>query len=187
MFYAVDAWAGLKPAIAASAAFSIAEVAFRLWRREPVTLLFKVTAGTTVGFGLLDLAFANPRFFSYEASVSNLAFGLWMAWLMVKGPGPILDEMIKQNADLAAEAARAGGLRRLDHHLRAALAILVAWHALTAVAYLWIAARYTVEQAVGIRAIFGNVSLVLIFASVWLGTGPLHDLAERRGYFPREG
>jgi intracellular septation protein A len=175
VFYAFDWTLGLKPAIVASAVFSIGEVAWRLWRREPITFLFKVTAITTVGLGALDIVTASPRFLSYEAFVTNAAFGGWFAWLMVKGPGPLVEELVRQRPELADRGDLVGLVRVL-------LAIVVAWHVVTAVAYLWIAARYPLEQAIGIRALFGNVSLVPLVAAVWFGLRPLHAFAARRGW-----
>ncbi len=180
VFYAFDwAW-GLKPAIVACAVFSIAEVAWRLYRKEPITFLFKVTAATTVGLGIVDMCLANPTFFSYEASITNAAFGAWFAWLMVKGPGPFVDEVLRQRPEVLDKIE--GGRLGLEGLMRVMLAIVVVYHILTAAAYLWIAAHYTVEEAVGIRAIFGNVSLIPFLGAVYFFLNPLHGWARRRGW-----
>ncbi len=181
VYYAFDWTLGLKPAIVACAVFSIGEVAWRLWHKEPITLLFKVTATTTVGFGVLDILLASPRFFSYEASITNAMFGLWFAWLMVKSPGPFVDEVVRQRPEVLERMGPAGRIR-LEGLMRVLLAMVVAYHAVTAAAYLWIAAHYSVERAMDIRVIFGNASLVPFMALVYFGLQPAYRWALRFGW-----
>lgn len=180
VFYAVDWGWGLKPAIVACAVFAISQVAWRFWRKEPLTFLFKLTATTTVSLGLLDIFLASPTFFSYEASITNAAFGAWFAWMMVKGAGPFVDEVVKQSPQVLETVE--GGRDGVEGLMRVLLAIVVAYHVVTAAAYLWIASRYTVEQAVGIRALFGTASLIPFLACVYFGLHPLHDWSKRRGW-----
>lgn len=182
VFYAFDWTLGLKPAIVAASVYSIGEVAWKLYRREPITMLFKVVATTTVGLGLIDIVLASPRFFSWEASVTNAAFGLWFAWLMVRGPGPLLEELLRLRPELGDQL----GLPRLTGMVRVMLAMTVAYHVVTGVAYAWIAWTYPVEEAVGLRALFANVSLIPFLGAVFFGLHPLHVLASRRGWLPPE-
>lgn len=180
VFYAFDWTLGLKPAIVAASVYSIGEVAYKLWKREPITLLFKVVSTTTVGLGVLDIVLASPRFFSWEASVTNAAFGLWFLWLMVRGPGPLLEELLRLRPELGAQL----GLPRLTGMVRVMLALTVVYHVVTGVAYAWIAWTYPVEEAVGLRALFANVSLVPFLGAVFFGLHPLHVVATRRGWLP---
>lgn len=183
VFYAFDWTLGLKPAIVACAVFSIGEVAWRFWRKEPLTFLFKLTAATTIGLGLLDIWLASPRFFSWEASITNAAFGGWFFWLMVKGPGPLTEQLLALQPQLK-ETWGPTGEARLNGMMRVLLAMTVVFHAITAAAYAFIAWRYTVEEAVGIRVIFGNVSLIPFLLAVFFWVQPLHRLASRRGWLP---
>ncbi len=185
VFYAFDWTLGLKPAIVACAVFSMAEVAWRFWRKEPLTFLFKLTATTTIGLGILDISLASPRFFSWEASITNAAFGGWFAWLMVKGPGPLTEQLLALQPQLL-ESWGPDGRGRLNGMMRVLLAMIVLFHVFTAAAYAFIAFRYTVEDAVGIRVIVGNVSLIPFLAAVFLGLHPLHRIASRRGWLPAE-
>ncbi len=180
VFYAFDWTLGLKPAIVAASVYSIADIAWRLYRREPITLLFKVVAVTTVGLGVVDILLASPRFFSWEATVTNAAFGGWFLWLAVRGPGPMLDELLRIRPELGEQL----GAGRLTGMVRVLLFLTVAYHGVTGVAYAWIAWRFPVEEAVGLRALFANVSLIPFLGAVWLGLLPLHRLASRRKWLP---
>jgi len=176
VFYAFYWTMGLKPAIIACATFSIAEVMWRWWRKEPLTFLFKLTATTTIGLGLIDIALASPRFFSWQASITNAAFGAWFAWLMVKGADPFTEQLLAIQPNIL-DTWGPGGRGQLNGMMRVLLAIVVTYHVLLGVAYGWIAVRYTVEDAVGIRLIFGNVSLIPFLAAVYFFLHPLHRIA----------
>ena len=180
VFYAFDWTMGLKPAIVATSIYSIGGVLWRLYRKEPITFLFKVIATTTVGLGLIDIWLASPRFFSWEASITNAGFGGWFLWLTLKGPGPFVDEMLRLRPELAAQL----GPGRLTGMIRVLLAMTVLFHIATGVLYAWIAWSYPVEKAVGLRVLYGNLAMVPFLAAVFFGLAPLHSLATRRGWMP---
>lgn len=183
VFYGFNWSMGLMPAIIACAVYSIAEVIWRYLRKEPLTFLFKLTATTTIGLGLLDIWLASPRFFSWEASITNAAFGGWFLWLMVKGPQPLTEQLFAMQPELR-ETYGPTGEARLNGMMRVLLGMIVVYHAITAVAYAFIAWRYTVEEAVGIRVIFGNVSLIPFLGAVFFWLHPMHRFASRRGWLP---
>lgn len=180
VFYAFDWTLGLKPAIVAASVYSIGDVLWRLYRKEPITLLFKVVASTTVGLGIIDICLASPRFFAWEASITNAAFGFWFLWLTVKGPGPFVDEMLRLKPELAGQL----GQGRLIGMIRVLLAMTVLFHIATGALYGWIAWSFPVEEAVGLRVLYGNLAMIPFLAAVFFGLAPLHALATRRGWMP---
>ncbi|MSQ03852.1 MAG: hypothetical protein EXR71_18520 [Myxococcales bacterium] len=180
VFYAFDWTMGLKPAIVAASGYSIGEVLWRLYRKAPITFLFKVVATTTVGLGVIDICLASPRFFSWEASITNAAFGGWFLWLTVKGPGPFVDEMVRLRPELPARLGR----EHLTGLIRVLLAMTVGFHVATGALYAWIAWSFPVEEAVGLRVLYGNLAMIPFLAAVFFGLGPLHVLASRRGWLP---
>ncbi len=97
VFWAVYAIAGLKPAIAATLILLIADIGWRMWRREPQRPLFLGLAGLSVVLGIVDLAATTPFAIAYEGVATNLIFAALFAFGAVRAK-PLMQEF--------AEAAR---------------------------------------------------------------------------------
>jgi intracellular septation protein A len=175
VFYAFDWGWGLRPAIVASALWSMGEVVLRLVRKEKLDALFKFTAVTTFVFGALDLVITQPRFFSYEAVATNVVTGGFFASMAATDISPMLDQVHALRPD-------ARGDLELPSRLRVAIGLCAAYCFVKAGIYAWMATAFSVERAMGLRVIVGNVSMVVFFAAVRFGIDPVLRLLQRAGY-----
>ena len=79
VFYAVNHFYGLKPAIAVSTSYSVGEIAYKVRKRQKITGIFKFTAIITLVFGVIDLYAQQSFLFKYESAASNVFMGLFFA------------------------------------------------------------------------------------------------------------
>ena len=70
VFYAVNHFYGLKPAIAVSTIFSVGEIAYKIRKGQKITGMFKFTALITLVFGAVDLYAQQSFLFKYESAVT---------------------------------------------------------------------------------------------------------------------
>jgi uncharacterized membrane protein len=157
-FYAVNYRFGLMPAIAASSLWSIAEVVRHLVSKTPLTMIFKFSAAMTVVFGLVDLLAQQSLLFKYEAVVTNIATAAVFG-ATLRGGKSIIQESYERSP-------RAQGRKMpewLPRYFRAVTAVFVVYFLAKAVLYFFVARAYSIEQALAIRAVVGNVSLAVLF------------------------
>src|SRR5262249_24748539 len=98
IFYGTNHFVGLKVAIAVSTAYSVAEITFRLYRKEKITTLFKFSAAMTFIFGIVDHSAQQSFLFKYESSVSNLITGIFFG-LTLFSERTIMQEYYERNAN----------------------------------------------------------------------------------------
>ena len=75
-FWALALSLGVKPAIAGSILFIIADAAWRWRKRLAFTRLYLLVSVLTIVFGAIDLVSASPFMLKYEAAVTNVVTGL---------------------------------------------------------------------------------------------------------------
>jgi hypothetical protein len=76
----------------------------------------------------------------------------------------------------------ARGDLELPSRLRVAIGLCAAYCFVKAGIYAWMATAFSVERAMGLRVIVGNVSMVVFFAAVRFGIDPVLRLLQRAGY-----
>jgi intracellular septation protein A len=163
VFYAVNYGWGLMAAIAASAAWSIADVVRHLVTKKPISTIFKFSAAMTVVFGAVDLLAQQSLLFKYEAVVSNVATAAVFAGTLRAGKS-IMQESYERSP-------RAQGRPMppwLPSFFRVATYAWVAYFLVKAVIYFFVARAYPIEQAMGIRVVFGNVTMGVMFGLTWV-------------------
>ncbi len=179
VFFAVNHFAGLKPAIVVSTIFSLAEIALKLHRGEPITLIFKFTAGITLIFGLVDLYAQHSFLFKYESVVTNLMTGMFFAATLFAQKSILQEYYEKSGNPKPMTPDRVAYFRLLT----------IAWVAyffIKAGAYLWIARRYSLERAMVIRSIAGSGSLyAMLFISI-VGSRKIFPLLKKWKLLPEE-
>lgn len=158
VFWALMLTAGLKPAIAGSLVFILADAAWRLWRGRPFTRLYLVVSALTLGFGAVDLLVATPFLIVYEAPITNVLTGAaFVAGAF--GEKPMLMEVAE--ARPGADFPRTEEMRRF---FRLFTLIWAGYFFVKSGVYLWLAATLPLTQALALRSTLGGVSLGLMTA-----------------------
>jgi intracellular septation protein A len=179
VFYAANHFCGLMTAIAVSFVFSLGEIAWKLHRKEPLTMMFKYTAAVTLVFGCVDLGFQRSVLFKYEAALTNVFTGIFFASTLRGGTSIIEEAARKQVGDKPFNDDQRWYFRRLTM-------VWVAYFFLKAAAYAWLASLYSIEKAMAIRAVAGNVTLYGLMGISMFGSRPLLIFMKKHGLLPSQ-
>lgn len=180
VFLAVDRLWGLKPAIAASVAFSAFEIARKLSRGEPTTLLFRFTAAMTLVFGTVDLYAQRSFLFKYEACATNVLTGFFFGATLLDRKS-ILQEYYEKRPDAKPLTA--------DRvvYFRWLTVAWVVYFLVKAAVYLWLARTFSLERAAEIRSTAGAASFyAMLFVSI-AGSKKIFPAIKRLGLLPDPG
>jgi uncharacterized membrane protein len=157
VFLAAKSLLGLKPAIALTLVWAVAEVAYLLgWKRERPTAFFWFSAGITLVFGVIDLYADVPVLFRYEAALTNALTGLYFGATIFVGK-PLIQEF--------AEKAGTAPLDRpgAKEYLRILTVAWTAYFFAKAAVYLYLAdSGLSFETATSIRSALGPISLAVM-------------------------
>ncbi len=180
VFYGTQHFYGLKLAILFSVIFAAGGILMRKLRKEPIPRFFKITAGVTLLFGIIDLSLRESIFFKYEASLVNLLFAAYFVYTAVAPRRPLVLEFYEQTK--ATEGKPFTETRyEVIQYFRLLTVAWAGYFTVKSVIYFWVARNYTIEQAMVIRATAGNISLyAMVFLSVFLGK-KLFSAAKRMG------
>lgn len=165
------AW-GVKPAIAATLLFVVADAAWRLWRRTKLPPLWLLSSGAAIVFGAIDLWAQTPFMIRYEGAVINLVTALAFA-VGAFGREPLVMRFAQQRgADAPWERPEV---------IRFFRAFTLAWSlyfVARAAAFLWIMNHFALTEAIAARTVVGWVSLgIMLLISI---NGRLVFMACRR-------
>jgi uncharacterized membrane protein len=172
-FYGTNHFWGLKPAIAVSLVYSVGDIAWKLYRRQPIPSLFKFSVATMLVFGSIDLYATTPFLIRYEAVVTNVFTGIFFG-LSLRSERTVIEEAAAQSPEQMNPEKR--------RFFRILTAVWVIYFFAKAGVYVWVAKHYTIEQALLIRSTFGTASLYgLIFISAGLAK-PIFLFLKNRGW-----
>ena len=175
IFYVFDLGWSLRAAIVASALWSIGEVALRLSRGQKIDSLFKFSAVTTLVFGGLDLLITQPRFFSYEAVVTNLVTGSFFLMMASSDITPLLKQAKAMQPGLEIDAD-------MQPRMRLAVSACGLCCFGKALLYAWVAIHFPVEKAMAIRSVVGTATMVLFMVVLNFTLDPMLHFFQRRGF-----
>lgn len=177
VFYALLAAFGLKPAIAGSLVFIVADMLRRGLRGIGLTRIYIMSAALTVAFGAIDLAVRTPFMLSYESVFSSTVLGLFFV-AGARGRRPMIQEFAEQRQGHAFPA-------RPDvvWFFRLLTLMWAASFFLKAAFYLWLARTRPVAEAMAIRAVVGPATLGAMFLISFQGRR-LFALLTRLGWLP---
>ena len=162
IFYLANQFWGLQLAVAATVAWSIGEITIYKLRGIPIGTFFLFSAGITITFGFIDIYLQQAVLFKYEAAMTNVLVGAYFAASLF-GKKTLIQEFAEAQGRVTNEIT-ADTL----YYFRFLTAVWVGYLFLKAGAYAWIAANYSLEQALVIRGTFGNVSFYgLLFLSIF--------------------
>lgn len=175
VFWALAATSGVKVAIAGSILAILVDAAWRRWKQQPFTRLYLLVSALTLGFGCVDLSVTTPFMLAYEAPITNLATaGAFVVGAF--GDKPILQEAAEQRMGaLPATPAVARFFRLFT-------LIWAGYFVVKAIAYVWIATRLPLTEALALRSLIGSISLGAMIA-LSVAQGPrLFQLFRRLGW-----
>ena len=180
VFYGVNHFWGLKPAIAASTVFSILEIAIKVYRKERITGIFKYSAIMTLVFGAVDLYAQQSFLFKYESTVTNLFTAFFFGSTIFAEKTILQDYYEKSKNSKPMTADRVAYFKILT-------GVWVFYFVAKACAYFWIARHFTIEQSLLIRTLVGSGSLyVMLFISIF-GSKKMFPLLSQWGVLGKPG
>jgi len=175
VFYGVNHFYGLKPAIVASLVFTVVEVIWRLATGREISGLFKYSAVMTIVFGCVDLYSQESFLFKFEAAVTNLLTGAFFA-SSLRGGKSIIEDFYEKSpgAKPVTDALRA--------YFRFITWLWVGYFVIKTGAYVWMARNYSIEQGLVIRTLIGNASMYAMIGVSWLSGRYFFGWLLRRGW-----
>ncbi|MFL5815715.1 MAG: septation protein IspZ [Bdellovibrionia bacterium] len=178
VFYAVNHFYGLRPAIAASALYTVAEIISKVRKKEKLTSLFKFSAIMTLIFGAVDLYSQQTFMFKYEACVSNVFTGLFFGASLLSEKTVLQEFREKSGNHGPVTQDRVAYFKILT-------AIWVIYFFAKAGAYYWMASHMSLEQGLMLRTILGSASFyAMLFISIF-GSKKIFPLMKKWNLLPR--
>jgi len=172
---------GVLTAIATSMAVAVAETAYRLLRRRPITRLFLMNVALTLGFGLVDLVLRKSVVFRFEAVLTNLIAAAYFT-ASLAGSRSILLELHESTRD-PAEPVRP----EVPAYLRLLTGVWVAYFVVKAALYAYLALALPLDGALIVRSVVGPVSFFALLFGERLVRKPLYRALRDRGIIRAEG
>jgi intracellular septation protein A len=177
VFWALAATLGVKPAVAGSILFIVADAAWRWRKRLSFTRLYLLTSGLTLVFGAIDLIATSPFMLKYEAAVTNVATGIAFV-VGALGEKPIIQEVAEQR----------GMAFPVTHEVRAFFRLFTliwaGYFFLKAVFYVWMVWTLPMLEAMALRSVIGGLTLGLMIAVSMTQGRRLFFLCRRLGLLP---
>lgn len=181
VFYAANHFFGFVPAIILTMVWSVADVAIVKLKKQQVTAFLKFSIAVTMLFGIVDLYFKGPLFFRYEAAFSNVVTGVFFG-LTLRGEKTIIQEFAERRA--IANGSKVPITPDTVYYFRLCSMVWTTYFFLKAGIYAWLGHRYSLEEALAIRLVAGNVTFYsLLFLSIFMAK-PIIQLLRRLGVAP---
>lgn len=177
VFYAVNHFYGLKPAIAVSTIFSVGEIAYKIRKGQKITGMFKFTALITLVFGAVDLYAQQSFLFKYESAVTNVFTGLFFG-ASIFGEKSVIHEYYENTKDPKPLT------RDRLAYFKILTGVWVAYFFAKAAAYAWLAGRVSLEQGMVIRTLLGSGTLYVMLAISIYGSKKIFPMLKSLGMLP---
>jgi intracellular septation protein A len=166
VFYGANHFFGFVPAIVASMAWSVGDVALIKLRKQQVSAFLKFSIVVTVLFGTIDVYLQGPFLFRYEAALSNVVTGVFFG-LTLRGDKSIIQEFAEKRAATTGKPVPINP--DTIHYFRLCSWVWTVYFFLKAAFYVWVGHQYDLERALAIRIVVGNATFYsLLFVSIFL-------------------
>jgi intracellular septation protein A len=177
VFYAVNHFYGLKPAIAASILYTTAEIISKVSKNKKLTSLFKFSAIMTLVFGAVDLYSQQIFMFKYEACVSNVFTGLFFGASLFSEK-TVLQEFREKSGDSKPVT------RDRVAYFKILTAVWTIYFFAKASAYFWMASHMSLEKGLLIRTLLGSMSFYALLLISIFGSKKLFPLMKKWNLLP---
>lgn len=167
VFWAIQYFAGLKIAIAASMLTAVGEFIYLKTRQQKPTPFLIFSTALALVFGVLDLWLTTPIFFKFEAGLTNLIFAGFFAASLWSAK-PLVQEFAEESRSFADHDPR--DVRFFFQVFTAAWAL---YFVAKAVAYTYINFHVSVGYSLLARMILGNATFAIMIGASMTGGRPL--------------
>jgi uncharacterized membrane protein len=158
MFWGLDLAFGLKPAIAGSVLFILADSLWRWRRKLPFTRIYILASVLTVVFGSVDLLSATPFMLKFEAVFTNAFTGLAFV-AGARGPRPLIMELAEQR-----QGSPFPERPDVTRFFRLFTLVWAGYFFVKAACYVAVALLMPLTQAMLVRSVVGSASMALMVA-----------------------
>ena len=166
IFYAVNHFYGVKPAIVSSLAWALVDAAWRRFKGRSLSALFIYSLVMTILFSVVDLSLDVPVLVKFEAALSNFVTAGFFALSMRRGRKTVIQEFAEKRAEAQGETL--GVTPDRTFFFTVSTGFWAAYFVFKAGLYAWIAGRYSLEESLVIRTVFGNVTFYgLMFLNIY--------------------
>lgn len=169
---------GTKIAIGGTVAYTVLDIGHRLWKKQRFTTLYLMSAGMTVGFGIIDLLASTPFMLRFEPVITNLvSAGVFVYGAF--GKPSMVQELVEQK--------RGSPLGDRPDLAQFFVYLTLAWAAYFVIKsgiYLWVGLNMPLDRAIEVRSIFGTASLVAMIGLLVVLARPAYFLCERLRLIP---
>ena len=179
LFRVLDLTLGIKPAIAGSVLYILANCAWRWHRGLPFTRIYRLSAALTVVFGGIDLLSTRRFMLKYEALVTNVFTGFAFV-LGAGGPRPMVLELAEHR--VGSPFPQRADITRF---FQLFTLFWAAYFFAKAGFYLVVAATLAMAQAMLVRSIVGSGSMALMVGLSMTQGQRLFTLCQRLGLLTR--
>ena len=159
VFVALEHTVSLFAAIVSSIVTGAVLVVVQIARDKKVSPFTAYIAASVVVFGALDMKYQTGLFVKIEPAIGNALTGLFFLSSVVFGRPIILELAQKQRPDPFK-----------PHVAKYLRALTIAWGLfffVKASAYVWMAYRLTIDQALAIRSVAGPASFGVMIVGEW--------------------
>jgi len=181
VFYGVNHFYGIKPAIVASLTVALVEAVTLRIKKRPMSNFFKYSLAMTLVFSAVDLSLETPVLIRYESAIGNILTAVFFGLTLRAGKKPVIQEFAENRRRAAGEPAF--DLRPdLMFFFRACTVIWAIYFVSKAGFYVWVANHYSMEEALAMRTVVGNATLYgLMFVNIYFAKPIIRIMAKLRG------
>lgn len=162
-FIVFKGW-GSKPAIAVAVVMTTLQLALQLIKRYKISPFFLTAATFTLLFGGMDLVAHEPRYYRLAPFAENFIMGsVFLGTVLMGKPIAVWFAQAlppQMRPDLSARPGDDGDMER---YLRRVTFVWIAYFFAKSFLFLYLAFAVDLGRLIVLRAVIGNVTLVLMF------------------------
>lgn len=160
-FIVFQGW-GTKPAIAVAIALSVLQLGIQLVKSYKLSPFFLTAATFTLVFGGVDLVAQEPRYYRLAPFAENFVMGSVFLTTVLMGK-PLALWFAQALPPIVRPNLGANGGTEIKRYLKRVTSVWIAYFFAKSFLFLYLAFVVDLGRLIVLRAVIGNVSLVLMF------------------------